>query len=133
MILSTPPSQRNPHNKGTTVTKKNEKKPAAPKPPTELPLGDAPGVAPLVIDDIEKAIAKYEKAKNKRVAESPAEIAYKRELRQLLHAHREQLHTDPETREKFYRFEGKDYVLTEKLAIRKVESDDSPTVKEVVD
>ena len=112
---------------------KKKTKPAAPaKPRTELDLGTAPGVAPLIIEEIEMAVARYERAKDKRVQESPAEISSKRELRQLLHAHRAELHEDKETGERFYRCEGKDYVLTEKLAIRKVDSGEEPEVREEV-
>ena len=110
---------------------KRRKKSSSPAKQEHIDLGNAPGVAPLVIDEIDKAVTKYERAKDKRCAESPAEVTYKRELRAILHARRDELHTDPETGERFYRVDGKDYVLSEKLSIRKVDEGESVTSENI--
>lgn len=90
----------------------------------ELPGVEGKGVSPLCIEDIEKKIAKYEKKKDARCAESPGEIAAKKELREALHAHRDEL---PVTEDgtPFYRYDGKDYLLKETLATRKVVEEDN--------
>ena len=99
---------------------KSEQKP---KPSGELPLGNAPGVAKLVIDAIDKAVSKYERKKEARCAISPAEVAAKDELLQALHDHRDKLPKN-EDGNFFYRYEGVDYVLEESLKRKKVEAGD---------
>jgi hypothetical protein len=85
----------------------------------ELPGMEGPGVEVLEIDAIDKAIAKYQRKKKARCEVSPDELVAKRELREILHKHRDKL---PVTKEgvPFYRSEGRDYILQEKLTIEKV-------------
>lgn len=92
---------------------------AAPVKTPELGLEGA-GVSPLAIPAIDKAVSKYERAKDKRCQASPGEIAAKQELSALLHQHRDELPRN-EAGEHFYRHDGKDYILEEKLKCRKVD------------
>lgn len=87
----------------------------------ELLLGGGKGVQPLKIAEIDAAAKNYEFHKDKRCEASPGEISAKQELKKLLLKNRERLHEDPLTKERFYRLDGKDYVLTEKLSMRKVD------------
>lgn len=84
----------------------------------ELGLSGA-GVELLEIPDIEKAIAKYQKKKEARCQVSPAELAAKQELAEILHAHREELPVNGDG-VPFYRCDDRDYLLLEKLKVRKV-------------
>lgn len=79
------------------------------------------GVEPLEIPEIDKLIAKYQRKKEARCAETPGEFAAKQELQKALHAHRDEL---PRTEEgiPFYRSDDRDYLLEEKLKVRKVET-----------
>ena len=86
---------------------------------TELPL-KGPGVETLEIPEIEKAITRYQKKKEARCAETPGEFAAKQELQKLLHQHRDELPLN-EDKIPFYRSDGRDYLLEEKLKIRKVD------------
>jgi hypothetical protein len=79
------------------------------------------GVEPLEIPEIDKAIAKYQRKKEARCAESPGELAAKKDLQAVLHAHREELPVD-ETGVPYYRSDGRDYILEEKLRVKKVET-----------
>lgn len=88
----------------------------------ELGLSGA-GVEPLEIPDIEKAIANYQKKKEARCQVSPAEIAAKQELAEVLHAHRDELPVNGDG-VPFYRCEDRDYLLLEKLKVRKVAAPD---------
>lgn len=88
---------------------------------TEIPM-QGEGVAPLKINELDKAIAKYQRKKEARCAVSPDEIAAKNEVRGLLHQHRDKLPVNAEG-VPFYRCEDRDYVLEEKLRIRKVDQD----------
>ena len=97
----TKPKARSHKNKAATRT-------------SELPLGGGPGVEPLVISDIDRAVDAYETKKNKRCEASPGELAAKSELKELLIKHREELHTN-EDGQRFYRKDGVDYILTEVL------------------
>lgn len=83
--------------------------------------GAGPGVVPLTIADIDKAINKYERKKEARCAASPDEIAAKAQLKAVLHANRDALPKN-EAGVPFYRFEDVDYVLEEKLLRRKVDT-----------
>ncbi len=82
-----------------------------------------PGVETVEIPEIEKAIAKYQRLKDARCQASPPEVAAKTTLRTLLHQHREELPADAQGT-RFYRSDGRDYVLLETLKVLKVESDD---------
>ena len=86
---------------------------------SELPGMEGEGVALLEIDEIDKAISKYQRKKDARCQVSPAELEAKRDLRAALHKHRDKL---PVTKEgvPFYRSEGRDYILQEKLTIEQV-------------
>lgn len=86
---------------------------------SELGLS-GPGVAPLEIPEVEKAIAKYQKKKEARCAVSPDEVSAKNELRRLLHKHRDELPVDGEGNP-FYRSGDRDYFLEEKLKVVKVD------------
>ncbi len=87
---------------------------------SDLPGVEGEGVAPLKIDEVEKAVTKYERAKEKRCAESPKEVAAKQALRTVSHENRDKLPTN-EDGERFYRSEGVDYILEESLRRRKVD------------
>lgn len=91
---------------------------------SELGLS-GPGVEPVEIPEIEKAISKYQRLKEARCVASPPEVAAKTALRQLLHEHRDELPVNGDG-VPFYRSDGRDYVLLETLKVRKVEdpSDD---------
>jgi len=89
---------------------------------SELGLSGA-GVEPLEIPDVEKAIAKYQRKKEERCKVSPGEIAAKQELAEILHAHREELPVNGNG-VPFYRCEDRDYLLLEKLKVRKVAAAD---------
>lgn len=84
----------------------------------DLPGVEGEGVVPVSIADIDKAIGKYERAKEKRCAESPKEIGAKQELRALLHTHRAALPVNGDG-QPFYRSEGVDYCLEETLKRRR--------------
>lgn len=87
----------------------------------QLPGMTGKGVAPLTIPAIDKAVAKYERLKEKRCEASPGEIAAKQELTRLLHENADKLHKDEEGR-RFYRVDGVDYILEEKLKRVKAET-----------
>lgn len=89
----------------------------------ELPLGNTPGVAPLVIAALAKAVGEYENANNKRCQASPGEIAAKRDLALLLHKHKAELPTT-KSGASFYRHDERDYVLEEKMKIRAAGAED---------
>lgn len=93
-----------------------KKKPATTE---ELPGVEGPGVAPISIPEIDKAVTKYERKKEVRCSASPDEIAAKKELTALLHQHREKLPKNGDGLP-FYRYDEKDYFLEEKLKCRKV-------------
>lgn len=86
----------------------------------ELPNMEGPGVAPLEIPEIDKAINRYQKRKEARCAESPGEVAAKKELKALLHAHRDKLPRNEEGTP-FYRYDDRDYLLEEKLSVKRAE------------
>lgn len=90
----------------------------------ELPISGE-GVSPLKIEELEKAISKYERKKEARCNESPGEIAAKKELKALLHQFKDKLPVNGDGCP-FYRCDDRDYVLTESLKVRKVneEGDD---------
>lgn len=88
----------------------------------ELPV-KGEGVEKLEIPEIEKAISKYQRKKEARCTASPGEIAAKQELADLLHAHRDALPVNGEGAP-FYRSEDRDYIITEKLKVKKVEAPD---------
>jgi hypothetical protein len=89
----------------------------------EIPGMTGTGVAPLVIDEVDKAVKKYEREKNKRCEASPGELAAKRDLAKLLRAHQGELHVN-EDGEYFYRTDGVDYILETKLKRRKADDGD---------
>jgi len=82
-----------------------------------LPFTPAPGVAPLSIPEVDKAVAKYERLKEKRCEASPGEIAAKQELKKILGDNRLKL---PQNEDglRFYRKDGVDYILEETLKRR---------------
>lgn len=89
---------------------------------TELDVkGD--GVERLEIPEIEKAIAKYQRKKEARCQVSPGELEAKRELQAALHIHRDNLPVNAEGIP-FYRCDDRDYLLSEKLLVKKVETDE---------
>lgn len=81
------------------------------------------GVEALSIPEIDKAIAKYQRKKEARCAETPGEFAAKQELQKVLHANRDKLPVG-EDGVSFYRSDDRDYRLEEKLKVRKVETGD---------
>lgn len=88
----------------------------------ELPGVEGEGVSPLEIPEVDKAIAKYQKKKDARVAESPGELVAKRELKAILHQHRDQLPKNADG-VPFYRYDDRDYLLEEKLKVKAVSDD----------
>ena len=91
---------------------------AATKKP-ELPGMTGKGVEPMKIPALDKLISIYEKHKAARCAESPGELAAKKELKFALQQHKNSLVTKDGVC--FYRsaeFE-RDYILEEKLTVRK--------------
>ncbi len=91
------------------------------KPPAELGL-KGEGVEPLSIPALNKIISKYEEHKERRCAESPGEMAAKKELKFALQQHKDQL---PKIEGKpFYRFGDRDYILDEKMVIKNVADDE---------
>lgn len=88
---------------------------------SDLPGMEGEGVALLEIEEIDKAISKYQRMKNARCEASPGEIAAKNVLRELLHKHRAKLPVNADG-VPFYRNDDRDYLLEEKLKVRKVES-----------
>lgn len=82
---------------------------------------NGPGVSPLEIPEIDKAITKYQKKKEARCAISPDEVAAKAELKAALHKHRDELPVDGNGIP-FYRCDDRDYFLEEKLRVEKVDT-----------
>lgn len=80
----------------------------------EMDLGGGKGVAALSIPAIDQAVDRYEAKKDARCNASPAEIAAKGELRELLSKHREELPKN-EHGQPFYRRDMVDYILEEKM------------------
>jgi hypothetical protein len=85
--------------------------------PIELPGVEGKGVSPLVIPEIAKAINTYERKKEKRCEISPGEISAKRDLKELLVKHRDELPLN-EDGHRFYRHEGVDYIIDDVLKRR---------------
>lgn len=92
------------------------------EPAAELGLKGA-GVEPLSIPALNKVIATYEQHKERRCAESPGEMAAKKELKFALQQHAAQL---PQIDGKpFYRFGDRDYILDQKMVIKHVADDET--------
>jgi hypothetical protein len=98
------------------------KKPKPTKTP-DLPGVEGPGVSALSIPEIDRAVSKYERKKEARCAVSPEEVAAKRELRAALHSNRAQLPVNEEGNP-YYRHDGTDYILEEKLKRRAADDGD---------
>jgi hypothetical protein len=95
----------------------------AEKPKTqELPGVTGPGVEPLKIEAVDKAISNYEKKKSARCAESPGELEAKKNLLAILHQHRDKLPLMDGV--PFYRSTDyeRDYILEEKIKVQKIET-----------
>ena len=92
----------------------------------ELPGVVGEGVAPLSIPEIDKQITKYERAKDARCNASPGEVEAKKALRALLHQNAAALPVN-EDGNRFYRLDGVDYILEEKLKRRSADDDDGGT------
>ncbi len=98
----------------------------AKKPTTEaLPGMTGPGVAPLSIPELDKAVNRYETKKEKRCEASPGEVAAKRDLRELLAKHKDKLPAN-EDGLKYYRHDGVDYILEEVLKRRNADEGGDP-------
>lgn len=93
------------------------------EPAAELGL-KGKGVEPLVIPALNKVIATYEDHKERRCAESPGEMAAKKELKFALQQHAEQLPRDDKGNP-FYRYGDKDYILDRKMVIKHVADDEN--------
>lgn len=89
---------------------------------SDLPGIEGEGVSPLSIPELDKAINRYQKKKEARCEASPDEVAAKKEVRTILHAHRDELPVNGED-VPFYRYESRDYLLEEKLKVRAVDED----------
>lgn len=85
----------------------------------ELPGMKGKGVEVLKIASIDKAADLYESEKDKRCKMTPKEVAAKSALQDALHKNREKLPQDDEGN-RYYRYEGRDYVLEEKLKVKKI-------------
>lgn len=79
------------------------------------------GVEIPSIKAIDNAVTKYEREKDARCKLSPKEVAAKADLQEQLHKHRDKLPRN-EDGFAFYRIDGVDYVLEEKMSRRKVVS-----------
>jgi hypothetical protein len=77
------------------------------------------GVEPPSIKSIDKAADEYQTAKDRRCRESPREVAAKGKLQELLHKNREALPKN-EDGNPFYRYDGRDYCLAEKMTVKRV-------------
>ena len=90
-----------------------------------LPAMTGPGVETPKIPALDKLVRKYEAAKQKRVEASPDEIAAKNELKFALHQNAATLPVNSDGL-RFYRSEEyeKDFVLEEKLKMKKFGADD---------
>lgn len=91
----------------------------------ELPGMTGKGVEPMKIPVLDKFISKYESHKEKRCAESPGELAAKKELKFALQQQKASLPLNSEGKP-FYRsaeFE-RDYILDETMKIKKVGVDE---------
>ena len=94
-----------------------------PLPDDKAPLGDLPGIpqepgiAQTKLGDVEACIRKYERKKEARCAASPDEIAAKKELAKALHVNSDKLAINDDGN-RFYRMDGVDYILEEKLKRR---------------
>lgn len=89
----------------------------------DLPgIGEGKGITPVVIPAVAKLVEKYERQKEKRCQASPGEIAAKAALREALHANRAKLSVNDDG-EAFYRHDGVDYILEEKLKRRAADTD----------
>lgn len=86
----------------------------------DIPGIEGKGVSPITIPEIDKAISTYERKKEKRCEISPGEVAAKRDLKELLVKHREELPVN-EDGHRFYRYEGVDYIIDDVLKRRKTE------------
>lgn len=91
---------------------------------TELPGMTGHGIESVKIAEIDKAVNRYERKKEEWTRTSPGVIDAKRELRTLLHEHREKLPVNGDG-EPFYRHDGVDYTLKETLT--RSEADDGET------
>lgn len=105
---------------GPAAEAQNQQPPAGQ--PGELPISGE-GVSPLTLPDVNKAINRYERKKEARCAASPDEIAAKRELTALLHQHRDALPVNGDG-QRFYRYDGVDYIIEEKLKRRNADEDE---------
>lgn len=83
----------------------------------DLPGITGKGVSGIKLPDIDRAVDKYEREKDKRCEMSPKEIAAKRYVLDLLHKHREELPVN-EDGARFYRRDGVDYILSEVMKRR---------------
>lgn len=95
----------------------------------DLPGMVGKGVAPLSIPEIDKAINAYERKKEKRCEASPGEVAAKRDLKELLVKHRDELPMN-EDGQRFYRRDGVDYIIDDVLKRRSADDGASETVRE---
>ncbi len=92
----------------------------------ELAGVSGPGVSPLSLPALDKFISKSETQKAKRCAESPGELAAKKELKFAMHQNKASLPVNAEGIS-FYRSTEyeKDYLLEEKLVAKKYGDDES--------
>lgn len=91
-----------------------------------LPGMTGKGIAPLSIPAIDKAINSYERKKEKRCQASPGEVSAKRDLTALLAKHRDELPAN-EDGQRFYRYEGVDYIVDVVLKRRAADDGDVAT------
>lgn len=101
---------------------------------SDLPGMTGKGVAPLAIPALTKAINAYERKKEARCQVSPGEILAKRDVLALLHKHREELPVNEEG-QRFYRYDGVDYILEEVMKRRAADEAGpaEPTTGDVLD
>lgn len=102
------------------MAKKKEKKTKTP----DLPGITGVGVAAIQIAEIDKAVTRYERKKEEWTKTSPGVVDAKRELRSILHAHREELPKN-EDGEPFYRCDGVLYTLKESVKRTAADDEDS--------
>lgn len=108
------------------MSKKNKKK----EHNAELPAMTGPGVAPLRIEAIDKAVKKYEGFREERAQISPDEKDAKIMLHAALLDHREKLPVNHDGK-KFYRADGIDYILDESMKRKSASANDESGSTEI--
>ncbi len=95
----------------------------------ELPGMVGKGVGALEIPEIDKAISKFERKKAEVEALKPGLDSAKHELQESLHEHQERLPVNGDG-VPFYRSDDHDYLLDDKVTVKKVKFPKSPDTED---